>query len=400
LQLKDKNIILGVTGGIAAYKTAILTRLLIKEGANVRVIMTPMAQEFITPLTLATLSKNPVITEFYNKKNGKWNSHVDLGLWADALIIAPATANSIAKMANAIADNILTTTYLSSKCPVFIAPAMDLDMYKHHAVQDNINKLIKSGNFIIESESGELASGLNGKGRMVEPDDIVLHIINILSKKNDFLKKKILITAGPTYEKIDPVRFIGNFSSGKMGFAIAEEFATRGADVTLITGPVNIKTSLKNIKQVNVVSAKDMYEQCFNYFEEQDFIIMSAAVSDYTPSSLFENKIKKKTDVLNIELQPTTDILAKLGERKTKNQILVGFALETNNEIINAKTKLINKNLDYIILNSLNDDGAGFQHDTNKITIITRKGDEIPFELDTKKNIAKNITDFLKQNLI
>ena len=400
MQLKDKNIILGVTGGIAAYKTAILTRLLIKEGANVRVIMTPMAQEFITPLTLATLSKNPVITEFYNKKNGKWNSHVDLGLWADALIIAPATANSIAKMANAIADNILTTTYLSSKCPVFIAPAMDLDMYKHHAVQDNINKLIKSGNFIIESESGELASGLNGKGRMVEPDDIVLHIINILSKKNDFLKKKILITAGPTYEKIDPVRFIGNFSSGKMGFAIAEEFATRGADVTLITGPVNIKTSLKNIKQVNVVSAKDMYEQCFNYFEEQDFIIMSAAVSDYTPSSLFENKIKKKTDVLNIELQPTTDILAKLGERKTKNQILVGFALETNNEIINAKTKLINKNLDYIILNSLNDDGAGFQHDTNKITIITRKGDEIPFELDTKKNIAKNITDFLKQNLI
>ena len=395
LQLKDKNIILGVTGGIAAYKAANLTRLLIKEGANVKIIMTPSSKEFITPLTLATLSKNPILVDFYNPENGDWNSHVDLGLWADALIIAPATANSMGKMANAIADNLLITTYLSARCPVFIAPTMDLDMYQHPANQKNMAMLKSYGNYFIEPETGELASGLIGKGRMAEPETINSFIIDFFKSEKDFSKKKILITAGPTYEKIDPVRFIGNYSSGKMGFALANELANRGAIVTLITGPVELQSSHKNITQINITSANEMLEQCTKHFNEQDVAIMAAAVADYTPKTALLNKLKKKSDSLTLELKPTVDIAMELGKVKSSSQKLIGFALETDNELSNAMVKLEKKNLDFIVLNSLNDDGAGFQFDTNKITIITRKGDKIPFELNTKKKVAEDIANHL-----
>jgi len=397
--LKNKNIILGVTGGIAAYKAAILTRLFIKEGANVKVIMTPKSKEFITPLTLATLSKNPILVDFYNPENGDWNSHVDLGLWADAFVVAPATANSMGKMAHAIADNLLITTYLSARCPVFLAPAMDLDMYQHPTNQKNMDALKAIGNILIEPESGELASGLIGKGRMAEPETIVACIKEYFQAEQDFFNKKILITAGPTFEMIDPVRFIGNYSTGKMGFTIANELATRGAIVTLIAGPVALKTEHKNINQINVTSAQEMYEQCVKCFKAQDAAIMAAAVADYTPKNKLDVKLKKKTEAMVLELKPTIDIAQELGKIKTPKQKLVGFALETDNEVANAIKKLDSKNLDFIVLNSLNDIGAGFQHDTNKITILTRKGEKIPFELNTKAKVANDIANQLVKML-
>ncbi|MDA3892412.1 MAG: bifunctional phosphopantothenoylcysteine decarboxylase/phosphopantothenate--cysteine ligase CoaBC [Salinivirgaceae bacterium] len=397
--LSGKNIILGITGGIAAYKAANLTRLLIKAEANVKIIMTPIAKEFITPLTLATLSKNPILVDFYNPENGDWNSHVDLGLWADAFIIAPATANTMGKMANAIADNLLITTYLSARCPVFIAPTMDLDMYKHQANEKNMEALQSFGNMLIEPESGELASGLVGKGRMAEPETIVSFVNDFFANKADFAGKKILITAGPTHEKIDAVRFVGNNSSGKMGFAIAEELASRGALVTLITGPVSLASKHNGITRINVTTAKEMHDECQKYFQEHDVAIMAAAVADYTPKNPLDTKLKKKTDNLVVELEPTKDIAAELGKLKKENQKLIGFALETDNEQVNAKGKLEKKNFDFIVLNSLNDTGAGFQHDTNKITIFTRKGEEIPFELNAKTVVAKKIADQLAKEL-
>ncbi|MDR2009412.1 MAG: bifunctional phosphopantothenoylcysteine decarboxylase/phosphopantothenate--cysteine ligase CoaBC [Bacteroidales bacterium] len=397
--LKGKNFILGITGSIAAYKAAYLTRLLIKEGANVKVIMTPLAKEFITPLTMATLSKNPILVDFYNPENGDWNSHVDLGLWADAYIIAPATANTIGKMANGIADNLLVTTYLSAKCPVFIAPAMDLDMYKHSANQKNIEILKSYGNIFIEPANGELASGLTGKGRLEEPEIIVEKIKAYFQKKNSLTKKKILITAGPTYEKIDAVRFIGNYSSGKMGYALAEECAERNAEVILISGPVNIKPVNPSIKLIKVTSAKEMYEQCIKYFQKVDIAILCAAVADFTPENTINSKLKREGNNLNLNLVPTIDIAAELGKLKSKKQIIIGFALEKENEQINAKEKLNRKNLDFIVLNSLNDKGAGFDTDTNKVTIINNKEQVFKFNLKSKKDVASDIIDKLEEYL-
>lgn len=393
--LKDKNIILGVTGGIAAYKAAHLTRLFIKAGANVKIIMTQHAKEFITPLTLATLSKNPILVDFYNPENGDWNSHVDLGLWADAFIIAPATANSMGKMANAVADNLLITTYLSARCPVFLAPTMDLDMYLHPANQKNMEVLKSYGNYMIEPESGELASGLFGKGRMAEPETIFEFLKDFFAKKNDFEGKNVLITAGPTHEKIDPVRFIGNYSSGKMGFAIAEELAARGANIILVSGPTNLNIVNKNITRINITSAQEMHDVCLQHFKTSDISIMSAAVADYTVSEIAKNKIKKESSELNLELKKTKDIAKTLGKIKEKNQILIGFALETNNEELNAKEKLKKKNFDFIVLNSMNDKGAGFQTDTNKITIYTRNNETKTFSLKTKKEVAIDIANEL-----
>lgn len=394
--LKNKNIILGVTGGIAAYKAAHLTRLFVKAGANVKVIMTPLAKEFITPLTLATLSKNPILVDFYNPENGDWNSHVDLGLWADAMVIAPATANTMGKMAHAIADNLLITTYLSARCPVFLAPTMDLDMYQHPANVKNMQTLATYGNHLIEPESGELASGLIGKGRMAEPETIVEALEHFFGTKQDFKGKKVLVTAGPTHEKIDPVRFIGNYSSGKMGFALAEELAQRGAKVTLIAGPTALAAKHQNIKQVNVTSAQEMYAAAKSAFEKADIGIMAAAVADYTPTNPAQNKLKKENrDGLNLTLQPTQDIAKALGTVKKQNQVLIGFALETDNELENAHKKLNSKNLDFIVLNSMNDRGAGFQSNTNKITIITRNYEEIAFNLKPKKLVAVDIVNQL-----
>ena len=395
--LKDKNILLCITGGIAAYKAAIITRLFIKEGAAVKIIMTPSAKKFITPLTLATLSKNPILVDFYNPENGDWNSHVDLGLWADAMIIAPATANTMGKMAHAVADNLLVTSYLSARCPVFIAPAMDLDMYKHPANLKNMKTLASFGNLFIEPESGELASGLTGKGRMAEPETIVNFVKKYFESSQDFKGKKILITAGPTYEKIDPVRFIGNYSSGKMGFEIAEELAARGADVTLIAGPVDIELSNSKITRINIVQAIEMLNECLKYFKNVDAAIMAAAVADYTPKIKATSKLKKSDKQLTLELEPTADIAKELGKQKKSNQKLIGFALETDNELKNAIKKLEKKNLDFIVLNSLNEKGAGFKFDTNKITIITRKGDKIPFDLKSKKQVAKDSADKLSE---
>ena len=341
--MQEKNILVGVTGGIAAYKVAILIRLLIKSGNNVKVVMSPFSKNFITPLTLATLSKNPVLVDFYNPENGDWNSHVDIGLWAEAYIIAPATANTIAKMANGIADNLLLTSYLSAKCPVFFAPTMDLDMFKHPATQKNIQTLIDRGNIVIDADSGELASGLDGKGRMAEPEIIYKNIEEFFSQKKDFEDKNIMITAGPTYEHIDPVRFIGNHSSGRMGFSIAEEFANRGAKVTLITGPVQLKTSNPNITQINIISAEEMFEQCKKSFQHSDITVFAAAVSDYTPVKKYDSKIKKKNNNLNIELKKTQDIAHYFGKIKRSNQKIIGFALETDNEETNAIEKLQKK---------------------------------------------------------
>jgi phosphopantothenoylcysteine decarboxylase/phosphopantothenate--cysteine ligase len=393
--LKGKNIILGVTGGIAAYKAANLTRLFVKKGAQVKVIMTPLSKEFITPLTLATLSKNPILVDFYNPENGDWNSHVDLGLWADAMVIAPATANTMGKMAHAIADNLLITTYLSARCPVFLAPAMDLDMLQHPANKNNIELLKSFGNHIIEPESGELASGLIGKGRMAEPEEILAFLENYFSKNLDFKGKKIMLTAGPTHEAIDPVRFIGNHSSGKMGYALANELAERGAEVTLISGPVTIQANNPAIKIIKVTSAVQMHMSAVENFKHADAAIMVAAVADYMPAEVANKKIKKKDADLNITLKPTPDIAAELGKIKKPHQKLIGFALETDQEETNAIEKLKRKNFDFIVLNSLNDEASGFKTDTNKITILTSKGEKKPFDLKQKNEVARDICNEL-----
>ncbi len=397
--MKGKKIIVGITGGIAAYKAAILIRLLIKKGAEVQVLMTPFAEKFITPLTLSTLSQKPVLKMFYNPENGDWNSHVDLGLWADAFIIAPATANTLGKAANGIADNLLLTTYLSAKCPIFWAPAMDLDMFKHAAVQKNIQTLKSFGNRIIDAETGELASGLEGKGRMAEPEHIVSYLENFFAEKKKLRKHKVLITAGPTYENIDPVRFIGNRSSGKMGFALADVFSENGAEVTVISGPVNIRPNNRNITVISVQSAEEMFNETEKHFPNHDIIIFAAAVADYTPKNPAQSKIKKKSDTLNIDLKPTKDIAKELGFRKTKNQITVGFALETDNELVNAQEKIKKKNFDIIVLNSLKDEGAGFGYNTNKISIIDKDNNITRFELKSKTEVAKDILNKVSELL-
>jgi phosphopantothenoylcysteine decarboxylase / phosphopantothenate---cysteine ligase len=392
--LKGKNILIGVTGGIAAYKTASIIRLLVKDGAEVKVIMTDHAREFITPLTLSTLSKNPVLTEFYNPDNGDWNSHVDLGLWADLYLIAPATANSIAKMANGVADNLLLTTYLSSRCPVFVAPSMDMDMLNHPATIINIETLKAFGNTILEPSSGELASGLTGKGRMAEPEEIVKEIKSFFTKKKSYKPlrgKHVLINAGPTREPLDPVRFISNYSSGKMGIALADAAAEYGANVELVLGPVDIRPESNTVKVIDVTTAESMAGECILRFPGCDIAILAAAVADFTPAGVRSEKIKKDSNDFILVLKPTVDIAATLGKTKTPSQILVGFALETNNEISNAREKLSSKNLDLIVLNSLKESGAGFGHDTNKITIIDSYNNIDKFELKSKEEAAKDI---------
>lgn len=389
--LKHKKIILAVTGSIAAYKAAFLLRLLVKEGAQVKVVMTPDAKNFITPLTLSTLSKNPVLSEFTSGNEGQWNNHVELGLWADFLIIAPASANTMAKMANGICDNLLLATYLSAKCPVFLAPAMDLDMYKHASTRHNMTQLKRFGNKIIASNYGELASGLVGEGRMAEPEEIVDFLKKEVSSKLLLKGKNVLVTAGPTYEAIDAVRFIGNHSSGKMGMALAESFAAYGATVTLVMGPSALKSEHPNITQYDITSAKEMWETCSTHFKKCDIAILSAAVADFKPIHTSNKKIKKESGLPRIELQETIDILASLGKLKSKNQKLIGFALETDNEVENAKKKIKSKNLDFIVLNSLNDKGAGFKGNSNKITIIDKQNKIHKFELKSKVEVAEDI---------
>ena len=394
--LKGKHIILGITGSIAAYKAAYLIRALVKKGAEVQVVITPAGKEFITPLTLSTLSRHPVISEFFSNRDGTWNSHVDLGLWADAMLIAPATASTIGKMANGIADNMLITTYLSCKAPVFVAPAMDLDMFAHPATQQNLNRLRSFGNQIIEPAEGELASQLVGKGRMEEPDKIVSVLENFFMTQSKLSGKKIVITAGPTYEKIDPVRFIGNYSSGKMGFALANVCAEQGAEVTLITGPVSQKTTHPNIKRIDVESAEAMYQAALTAFADADAAILSAAVADFRPASPMDTKIKRESgQELTLHLLPNPDIAAALGRIKKEKQILVGFALETDDEAHHAQDKLKRKNLDFIVLNSLRDKGAGFSHDTNKITIIHKSGESVAYPLKSKQEVAADIVNQL-----
>lgn len=390
--LSGKNVLLGVTAGIAAYKTAFLVRLFIKAGANVQVVMTPASKDFVTPLTLATLSKNPVHSTFFNKddENEQWNNHVELGLWADLVLIAPATANTMSKMANGTCDNLLMATYLSAKSNVYFAPAMDLDMYKHKTTNQNIEKLQSFGNVLIPPTSGELASGLTGDGRMAEPEDIITFIENDILDKLPLKGKKVLITAGPTYEAIDPVRFIGNHSSGKMGFALADQALNMGAEVILIVGPTNLKVKNTKCTRIDIVSAEEMYAAVHQYFANVDIAIFAAAVADYTPLNMATEKIKKKDTALNIELKPTKDILASAGAIK-EQQLLIGFALETNDELKNAKGKLKRKNLDFIVLNSLQDKGAGFKSNTNKITIIDNKENITTFELKSKTEVAQDI---------
>ena len=396
--LKGKKIVLGVTGSIAAYKAAVLVRLLVKEGATVQVVMTPAAKDFITPLTMSTLSGRPVMCDFFQSENGAWNSHVELGLWADAMIVAPATASTLGKMANGVADNLLVTTYLSMKAPVFIAPAMDLDMYAHPSTQRNVELLKSYGNHIIEATAGELASHLCGKGRLEEPEAIVERIKDFFLGSKVLTGKKVLVTAGPTYEKIDPVRFIGNYSTGKMGFAIAEECAAQGADVTLVAGPVSLECKHPGIKRVDVESAREMYDAAMNAFPSCDVAVLSAAVADYRPAQCAPVKMKRTADDMFIELTPNSDIAASLGAVKGENQKLVGFALETNNAEENARLKLEKKNLDFIVLNSLEDKGAGFACDTNKVTIIDKQG-KSDFPLKSKKDVAKDIVSHIAKLL-
>lgn len=398
--LKGKHIILGITGGIAAYKCATLTRLLIKAGAEVQVIMTPNAKQFIQPLTLSTLSGKPVISEFFTANTGQWNSHVDLGLWADALIIAPATASTIGKMANGVADNMLVTTYLSAKAPVFVAPAMDLDMMRHPSTVRNLELLRSYGNHIIEPAEGELASHLIGKGRMEEPENILKVLDQFFAAKQDLAGKRVLITAGPTVEKIDPVRYISNFSSGKMGFALAEECASRGALVTLVAGPVALKTENDNIERIDVTTAVEMYDAVMQALPHSDAIILCAAVADYRVANIAESKIKReKTENPVIQLTPNPDIARAVGEVKRPNQVSVGFALETDHEQINAQGKLERKNLNFIVMNSLRDKNAGFQVDTNKVTIFTDQGETIDGECKSKRAVASDIVDVLHKYL-
>jgi len=390
--LNNKNIILGVCGSIAAYKAAVLVRLLVKAGANVKVILTADAANFITPLTLATLSKHPVYTQYFEEETGVWSNHVELGLWADYLIIAPASANTISKMANGLCDNLLSAVYLSAKCPVLLAPAMDLDMWKHQSTQSNIDQLKHFGNTIIAPNKGELASGLFGEGRMAEPEEIVAFLLDYIKKDLPLNGIKVLVTAGPTYEAIDPVRFIGNHSSGKMGFAIADRFAALGADVTLITGPT-AETSSAKMQRIDVISAADMLKACEEHFSNSAVTIMSAAVADYTPQTVASQKIKKHDTDLSIVLVKTTDILATLGRQKKADQLLIGFALETENEEEHAKAKLTKKNLDLIVLNSLNDPGAGFKTNTNKITLFNKAFEKTVFDVKSKTEVAKDISD-------
>lgn len=398
MQLKGKKILIGVTASIAAYKIPILVRLLKKEGADVQVIMTEASRDFVSQLTLATLSGRPAYHLAFNNLDGSWNSHVEFGLWADLMLIAPLSAATMSKMAHGQSDNLLTTTYLSAKCPVYFAPAMDLDMFAHPSTQKNIDTLQSYGNYLIEAQTGELASGLCGAGRMEEPEKILEIIINHFKKKIDFAGKNVLITAGPTYEAIDPVRFIGNYSSGKMGYALAHEFAERGAEVTLVSGPVNQKISNLNIQRIAVQSAQQMFEACNNLFEQTDIAIMAAAVADFKPKNVPSAKIKKEAGFSQIELEPTIDILKSLGQKK-KHQLLIGFALETNNELENAKKKLKNKNCDAIVLNSLQDSGAGFQYDTNKISIIDKSFNTIDFPVKSKTEVAVDICDYILKKL-
>ena len=386
-----KKILLAITGSIAAYKAAFLVRLLIKAGAEVQVIMTSAATSFITPLTLSTLSKRPVFTAINSEES--WNNHVELGLWADLMLIAPLTATTLGKLANGICDNIVVATYLSARCPVFFAPAMDLDMWQHPATQANVQKLLNYGDSLIPVEHGELASGLVGKGRMAEPESILRHLEDFFKQKQTFIGQQILITAGPTYEPIDPVRFIGNRSSGKMGIALAEEFAQRGAKVQLILGPSKLRTQHPAIETTKVQTAQQMYEASLSHFEKSEIAVLAAAVADYRPKATAHQKIKKKEANLKLELEKTIDIAAALGQQKCPHQKIIGFALETNDELKNAKAKLIKKNFDFIVLNSLQDKGAGFAHDTNKITIVHRNNKVQKFELKPKKEVAKDIID-------
>lgn len=396
MMLKGKHIILGITGSIAAYKAAYIIRALVKKGAEVQVVITPAGKEFITPITLSALSSKPVISEFFSNRDGSWNSHVDLGLWADAMLVAPATASTIGKMANGIADNMLITTYLSCKAPVFVAPAMDLDMFAHPSTQQNLERLRSFGNHIIEPAEGELASHLVGKGRMEEPDKIIAVLEEFFASRTVLEKKKIIITAGPTYEKIDPVRFIGNYSSGKMGFALAEACAQQGAEVTLIAGPVSLTTVHPNIHRVDVESAEEMYEAAMAVFPDADAGILCAAVADYRPETQADEKIKRESKgEMTLHLVPNKDIAASLGAIKREGQVLVGFALETNNEATNAESKLKRKNLDFIVLNSLRDAGAGFRCDTNKISIIDRQGESVSYPLKSKQGVAADIVNKL-----
>ncbi len=402
--LKGKKIVLGITGSIAAYKSCLIIRQLIKAGAEVQVVITPSGKEFITPITLSALTSKPVVSEFFSQRDGTWHSHVSLGLWADAMLIAPATASTIGKMAHGVADNMLITTYLSMKAPVFVAPAMDLDMYAHPSTQHNLEILKSYGNHIIEPGTGFLASHLEGKGRMEEPEQIVKVLDAYFDEADgsgDLAGKRIMITAGPTYEKIDPVRFIGNYSSGKMGFALAEEIARRGGAVELVLGPVSLSTANLHprIHVTQVESAGEMYEACVRLFPESDGGILCAAVADFTPEQRADEKIKRKGDDLVVRLKPTRDIAAAMGQLKSDSQVLVGFALETNDEEVNAERKLEKKNLDFIVLNSLRDEGAGFRTDTNKITIIRRNRTSVPFPLKSKADVAVDIVDELVSQL-
>jgi len=398
--LSGKNILLGICAGIAAYKTATLVRVFIKAGANVKVVMTPASKDFVTPLTLSTLSKNPVHSSFYNQddENAEWNNHVELGLWADYFLVAPATANTLSKMANGTCDNLLLATYLSAKCPVYFAPAMDLDMYIHPSTKNTFTILESFGNIMIPATSGELASGLVGQGRLAEPEDIVAFMEADILKNLPLKAKKVLITAGPTYEALDPVRFIGNHSSAKMGFELAKSAANLGAEVFLVTGPTYQKVKHSLIHIIPVISAQEMYIASHKYFNTVDVAILSAAVADYRPKEVATSKIKKKGETLTLELEKTKDILASLGAIKT-NQLLVGFALETDNELEYAKGKLKNKNLDLIVLNSLKDKGAGFKTDTNKITIIDNKNNINAYQLKSKAEVAIDILSVIRQKL-
>ena len=394
LPMKGKKIVLGITGSIAAYKAAVLARGLIKQGAEVQIVITPAGKEFITPVTLSALTGKPVISDFFAQRDGTWHSHVDLGLWADAMLIAPATASTIGKMANCIADNMLITTYLSMKAPVFVAPAMDLDMFAHPSTRRNLDLLRSYGNHIIEPASGELASHLVGKGRMEEPENIIGTLERFFRRQQDLQGRHIVITAGPTYEKIDPVRFIGNYSSGKMGYALAEACALRGADVTLVSGPVNLHLDHPRVKRIDVESAAQMHAAAVEAFGTADAAILCAAVADFAPETVADRKIKREKDDLVIRLRPTHDIAAALGQQKTARQRLVGFALETNDELAHAQDKLRRKNFDFIVLNSLNDQGAGFRCDTNKITILDRI-EARTFPLKPKTEVAQDIVDKL-----
>jgi phosphopantothenoylcysteine decarboxylase / phosphopantothenate---cysteine ligase len=397
--LRGKKIIVGVTGSIAAYKSALLVRLLVKSGAEVRVMMTPSAHDFITPLTLSTLSRNPVVTEFIKDKGGQWNNHVELGLWADVMLIAPASANTIAKMANGICDNLLLAVYLSARCPVFLAPAMDLDMLQHPSTRSNLSKVTSYSNIIIDPGYGELASGLTGSGRMAEPETIIQQLENFFGGEKKLHGKSVLVTAGPTYEAIDPVRFIGNHSSGKMGFAIAEELANQGASVNLVTGPTHQHTNHPGVNVKHVTSADQMFAACNELFPTTNIAVLAAAVADYKPAYVSEQKIKKNGESLTLELTKTPDIAASLGKLKHNGQVIVGFALETEQEQTNAFKKLESKNFDLIVLNSLNDKGAGFGHDTNKVSIISRDREVRSFDLKNKKEVARDIVSAIIEQL-